>query len=361
MASIENDEKTKVIMKRKEDGINICLKKSTQARSKTTLFEDMDFLNNSLPEIDFEEIDTSTTFLGHKFSAPLLVSSMTGGAELAKKINRNIAEAVQEAGIGMSVGSQRAGLFSESLSTTYSVVRDAAPDAFIGSNIGGAQLSLGMGTKEVKKLIEMIRADALFVHLNPLQELIQPEGNTWYKGVSARIKELVEGLGTPVIAKEVGHGLSEEIASKLEDIGVSAVDIQGAGGTTWAGIESYRAEELGDETRHKVGNLLWDWGIPTAAALYRIRRKVKIPVISSGGIRTGIDVAKSIAMGADMAAMAYPLLRPATISSTEVKKRLDEVVFGLKAVMFITGSRNIKDLKKAKYVITGKLKEWCEG
>jgi isopentenyl-diphosphate delta-isomerase len=353
-------ERIDTIRKRKEDGIVMCLEKPVQAKRAKTLLGDVNIIHNALPEMDFDEIRLDTTFLGHRFSAPFYIGAMTGGAELAKKINRNLAVAAQELGLGMVVGSQRAGLIAKELSDTYAVTRKAAPDIFIGSNIGGAQLSKGFTAEDTKKLVDMLQADALYVHLNPLQELVQPEGDTTYRNVLSRISDLAGRINTPIVAKEVGAGISGEAAKRLEDAGVAAIEVAGAGGTSWSGVEAYRAKEAGDGMRHNIGNLYWDWGIPTAVAVYTVRRSVKVPVVASGGLRTGLDVARAIILGADITAMAWPLLRPATISSDAVKEYIEEVLFGLKTAMFLTGSRNLAEFRKAKYVITGDLKEWIK-
>jgi isopentenyl-diphosphate delta-isomerase len=348
------------IMKRKEDHINICLQRPVEARHARTLFDDVHLINNSLPEMDFDEIDTSTKFLGHKFAAPLMVGAMTGGAELAKKMNRNIAEACQELGLGMVVGSQRAGLVDKVLRETYSVAREVAPDIFIGSNIGGAQVSKGIADKDAKELIDMLDADAFYIHLNPAQEIVQPEGDTSYKDVVPQIASLVEQVGKPVVVKEVGSGISGDVARRLEDAGVSAIEVAGVGGTSYAAIEKYRAEEHGMTMKAKMGDLLWDWGIPTAASLYSVGKSVKIPVVSSGGLRDGLDVAKSMAIGASLCATALPILKPASISSAKVKETLEEFIYGLKCAMFLTGSKNVNALMGARHIITGELKDWVK-
>jgi isopentenyl-diphosphate delta-isomerase len=360
MDKSELEKRVSIIKRRKEEGITLCLEKPVQARKVTTLFEDVRLFNDALPEIDFDDIDISTKFLGHKFDAPVFIGAMTGGADMAKKVNKNLAEAAEELGIGMAVGSQRAGLLTKGLAETYSITRKVAPDIFIGSNIGGAQLAEGFSIEAAKKLVEMLDADALYVHLNPLQEAIQPEGEPRFGNVLKRIKELSAGLDKPVIAKEVGAGISDTTAKKLQSAGVAAIEIAGMGGTSWSGVESYRAKEANMGLKFKAGNILWDWGIPTAAALYGVRKAVKLPVVASGGIRNGLEMAKAIAMGADLCAMAWPLLRPATISGAKVKEYIDETIFALKTAMFITGSRNIAELKKARHVITGELKDWCE-
>jgi len=343
---------------RKIDGVRIPLEKDVQARDVTTLFEDVVLIHNALPELSFSEIDTSTNFLNHKFSAPILIDAMTGGVREAEVINGNLAAAAEELGLGMCVGSQRAGLESEKLASTYSIARRNAPNAFIAGNIGAAQLAKGFTVDDAKRLVEMIRADALAVHLNPLQELIQPEGEPEFKGVLSKIRELVLGVGVPVIVKETGAGISKEVAVKLEVSGVSAVNISGAGGTSWAAVEHYRAEKRGDLAKAGLGRLLWDWGIPTAASLIEVRRAVKIPVVASGGIRSGLDVAKSIVLGANLVGVAYPLLAEAVKSKEAVVGLIRRMMLELKSTMFLVGAASIGELSKARYIVKGELAEW---
>ncbi len=347
-------------MERKESHIKVCLEKPVQARELKTLFGDVHLINDALPEMDLDDVDTSTTFLGHKFSAPLMIGAMTGGAYLAKTINRNLAEAAQEAGIGMAVGSQRAGFLDKSLAETYSITRKVAPDIFLGSNIGGAQIAKGFGVEEGRKLVKMIDADALYIHLNPAQEVVQPEGEERYRNVLSGIKPFVDGLDVPVVVKEVGFGISGAVSKKLEDIGIDAIEVAGSGGTSYAAVEYYRAKESGMQMKQRMGDLFWDWGIPTAASLCMARKAVRIPIVASGGIRTGLDIAKSIAMGASMSAVALPLLRPATISAEKVGEKLNELTYGLKLAMFLTGCRNIAELGRVKRVVTGDLKDWLD-
>ncbi len=360
LKDLKKEEKIKTIMKRKEDHINICLDKPVQAKKVKTLFDEVHFISNSLPEINFDDIDTSTTFLGHKFSAPLMVGAMTGGAELAAKINKNIAEAAEEMGLGMAVGSQRAGLFDKRLADTYSIARKAAPKAFIGSNIGGAQVSAGFKIDDAKKLVKMLDADAFYIHLNPAQEIVQPEGEPNYRNVVSGIKRFVDNINKPVVVKEVGFGISGEVAKRLENIGVSAIEVAGMGGTSYAAVEHYRAVEFNMDIKARMGEMLWDWGIPTAASLYMVKRSVKIPVVASGGLRNGLEIAKAIAMGASLTAAAWPFLRPATVSSDKVKEKMEEMIHGLKSVMFLTGCKNIKELSQLKYVMTGDLRHWVD-
>ncbi|ASI14101.1 isopentenyl-diphosphate delta-isomerase [Candidatus Mancarchaeum acidiphilum] len=352
------EEKIKDIMQRKEDHINICIDKPVQAKKISTLFECVHLINNSLPEINFDDIDTSVNFLGHKFSAPLMVGAMTGGADLAYKINENIGTAVEELNLGMAVGSQRAALYDKRLEETYSIARKSAPSAFIGANIGGAQISKGFSIDDARELVRMLEADALYTHLNPAQELVQPEGEPHYSSVLGGIKELVDKVGVPVVPKEVGFGISGDVASNLEKANVSAIEVAGMGGTSYSAVEYYRAKQMNMQRKELLGSLLWDWGIPTAASLCSVVNKVKMPVVSSGGLRTGLDIAKSIALGASMTAMAWPALRPATESSDAVKKFLEQRIYELKSIMFLLGVKDIEGLKKAKYVMTEPLQSW---
>lgn len=343
---------------RKLEGIHISLKEDVQAKNATTLLEDVILIHNALPELNFDDIDTSTTFLNHKFSAPLLIDAMTGGTKEAAKINSNLAAAAEELGIGMGVGSQRAGLNSKEMAETYAVARKKAPSAFLIANIGGAQLVEGLDVKKIKKLIDMIKANAIAIHLNPLQELIQPEGEPRFKGVLESISKISSDLGIPVIVKEVGSGISREVAVRLEVIGVSAINVAGLGGTSWAAVEYFRAKKRKMNRKADLGELFWDWGIPTAASIIEVKRATDLPIIASGGVRTGLDVAKCIVLGTGLAGMAHPLLSAALKSEKEVANLLKKVVQELRSTMFITGVGTIKDLSRARYVITGRLSEW---
>jgi isopentenyl-diphosphate delta-isomerase len=354
---LRGDEK-EVIAKRKLDGLKIPLERDVQARTVSTLLECVHLIHNALPEIDFDEIDTSTTFLNHRFGAPILIDAMTGGTPEAAKVNANLAAAAEKLNLGMVLGSQRAALLGEDLAETYRVARREGPNIFLAANIGGAQLAKRLSLDEIKKLIDIVEADALVVHLNPLQELIQPEGEPIYKGVLDRIRELTKQLNLPVIVKEVGCGLSREVALKLELANVAALNVAGAGGTSWAGIEYHRAVEAEAAQKAELGEIFWDWGIPTAAALIEVVRAVKIPVIASGGIRTGLDVAKCIALGAALSGMAYPLLKAAVISKEEVEKTLNKTILQLKTTMFLVGAQKVSELRNVRKVITQPLKDW---
>lgn len=344
-----------IIKQRKKDGIEIPLHKNVQAKATSTFLEYVKLVHNALPEIDYDDIDTSTKFLGHKFSAPIIIDSMTGGTDEATVINGRLGELAEKYGLGMGLGSQRAGLKSEELAATYSVARKNAPNAFLIANIGGAQLAKGLTIDEARKIVKMIRANALVVHLNPLQELVQPEGEPRYRGVLAKISELAKSMDVPVIVKEVGAGISREVAIKLEMAGVSAINVAGAGGTSWAGVEKLRAEALKDDIKTHLGEMFWDWGIPTAASLIEVRKAVKLPVIASGGLRNGLEVGKCLALGASMAAMAYPFLRAAAMSRENLFAFADTILAELKSTMFLVGARNIPALASSRYILTGAL------
>lgn len=347
-----------IIKQRKLEGLKIPLSEEVEAKTTSTYLEYVQLIHNALPELDFDDIDTSTTFLNHKFSAPLIIDSMTGGTPEASKINERLAETAEELGLGMGLGSQRAGLKSKELAETYSIAREHAPNAFLIANIGGAQLAKGLSIDEAKQIIDMINANALVVHLNPLQELVQPEGEPKFKGVFDKIVELVKSLKVPVIVKEVGAGISKEVATKLELAGVSAINVAGSGGTSWAGVEKLRAESVGSELKAHLGEMFWDWGIPTAASLIEVRKAVKLPLVASGGLRNGLEVAKCLNIGADMCAMALPFLKQAAVSKEAVMEFANVLLNELKSAMYLVGAGNVKTLKASRHILTGPLAEW---
>lgn len=344
-----------IIKQRKREGIEIPLNKDVQAKTTSTYLEYVKLIHNALPELDYDEIDISTTFLKRKFSAPLIIDSMTGGAPEAARINGRLGELAEKYGFAMGLGSQRAGLESKQLAETYSIARKNAPSAFLIANIGGAQLAKGLTIDNIKKIIDMIQADALVIHLNPLQELIQPEGEPKYKGVLSKISEISGDLDVPVIVKEVGAGISKEVAVKLEVAGVSAINVAGAGGTSWAGVEKLRAEASNNDLKTHLGEIFWDWGIPTAASLVEVKKTVKVPIIASGGLRNGMEMAKCIVLGASMCAMAYPFLLKAAESKEQLFNFADTVIAELKSTMFLIGAMNLSVLKSSRYILTGPL------
>jgi isopentenyl-diphosphate delta-isomerase len=350
-----------VIKQRKKEGIVIPLTRNVQAKESSTYLENVKLIHNALPEIDYEAVETTQNFLNHNFKAPIIIDSMTGGTPEATKINSRLSLVAEKFGLGMGLGSQRAGLLSSELAETYSIARSNAPSAFLVANIGGAQLSKGLKVQDIKNMIEMIEADALVVHLNPLQELIQPEGEPKYKGVLSKIKEICANFDIPIIVKEVGAGISMDVAKKLESAGVSAINVAGSGGTSWAGVEKLRAETAHNSNKINLGELFWDWGIPTAVSLIEVRNSVKIPVIASGGIRNGLEIAKCMGLGANMCGMAYPFLRHASKSFESLCEFANKTLIELKSTMFLVGSKNISELGKSRFIITGelaRLKQW---
>jgi isopentenyl-diphosphate delta-isomerase len=284
------------------------------------------------------EIDLSIELFGKRLKLPIIISSMTGGVEEAYKINKNLAKAAQITGIGMMVGSQKLGIENQSLAYTYQI-REFAPDILLFSNFGAVHLNYGYGVKEGKKAIDMIGADGLVLYLNPLQEAIQSEGKTNFKNLDKKIKEICQELEYPLIIKETGSGISEDAARRLSRLGISGIDIAGAGGTSWSKIERIINNDLRE--------VFDEWGIPTAESLiYAKRGAPDITLIASGGIRSGLDIAKALALGADVTGIALPLLKPALHSTEEVVKVLNKLGEELKVAMFCTGSKTISDLKR---------------
>jgi len=286
---------------------------------------------------------------------PLLVEAMTGGIPEAVEINGNLAEAAERFSIPMEVGSQRAALEDEKLEYTFRVARERTSNLFLIANLSGVQL-VEDGVEVAEKAVEMIEADAISIHLNPLQELIQPEGSTRFKDVLKVIERVCERLDVPVIVKEVGCGISSEVARMLEEVGVKAIDVAGAGGTCWAKIEMLRLRE--DDEKREIAKTYLDWGIPTAASIIEVSSAVSIEVIGSGGIRSGIDIAKALSIGADIAGVAHPLLKPATESVESVAKVLRRLKSELRMAMFLTGCKDVEELKNSPHVILGPLLEW---
>jgi isopentenyl-diphosphate delta-isomerase len=319
--------------KRKADHITTCLTKDVQFK-KGNGFDAYSFTHAALPELDWENISMETTFLRRKFRYPFFIDAMTGGTRHAVAINKNLAKAAQQLGIGMGVGSQRAMLEDPELSWTYKV-RDVAPDIFLAGNIGASHI-LQHTPAEIAAAVREIGADALCIHLNPAQELSQAGGHTAWRGVLGSIGAICSKVKVPVIAKEVGCGISGHMASELAKAGVSAIDVAGAGGTSWVKVDV----AIGG----RPFSSLFEWGIPTADSLVQCRKAVRLPLIASGGIRNGIDAAKALSLGADLVGMALPLLRPATVSSSAVKEAIEQVILELQSAMFLTSSRNLHEL-----------------
>ncbi|MBE9014525.1 type 2 isopentenyl-diphosphate Delta-isomerase, partial [Pseudanabaenaceae cyanobacterium LEGE 13415] len=296
---------------RKADHLKVCLEDDVQCREVTTGLEKYHFTHCCLPELDRAEINIQTTFLNKPLSAPILISSMTGGTDLAKKINYRLAAIAQEYQLAMGVGSQRVAIENPNVSDSFEL-RAIAPDALLLANLGAVQLNYTYGIDQCLKAVDLLEADALILHLNPLQEAVQTRGDTNFRGLLDKIAVLCEKLPVPVIAKEVGNGISSSMAEKLITAGVSAIDVAGAGGTSWAKVESGRAQ---DPKQRRLGLTFADWGIPTADCITQVRAvSSTIPLIASGGLRNGLDVTKTIALGADLAGLAMPFLQAANES-----------------------------------------------
>ena len=330
-----------MLEERKSEHLQINLEKDVDFELTTGL-EHYRFGHNALPELDFRDVDTSTTFLDSPLRLPLLISSMTGGTEAARRINLHLAEGAQAAGIAMGLGSLRAALEAPHLIDTFRV-RHLAPDILLFANLGAANLNTGFGLEECLRSVDSVEADALIIHLNPLQEALQADGNTDWRGLLGKIGAVCHGLGVPVIAKEVGWGISARVARQLVDVGVSAIDVAGSGGTSWSQVEMYRAPT---ERRRRLCAEFAHWGIPTAQAVVDVRTALpSTPLIASGGLRSGMDLAKVLALGADLGGLAGPFLKAASVSAQAVAELADEIADMLRIAMFCSGIANTQDLK----------------
>ncbi len=338
--------------------MDICLKEDVKAHYN--YWDDIHFMHHALPELSFSGIDTKAIVLGKELSAPIIISAITGGYPKAETINRNLAEAASKLKIGLGVGSQRAALEDKSLVGTYSVVKEYDVPLMIG-NIGAPQLipqhdSEALDTDKIEEAFEMIDADLLAVHLNFLQEVVQPEGNVNAKGCLAAMKMIA--FRYPIMAKETGSGISRNTAQALRRIGVKGIDVGGSSGTSFSAVEVYRARNKGDKLKERLGRTFWDWGIPTPVSV--IEANVGVEVVATGGIRNGVDAARALALGANAVGMAGALLEAATQSSEEVIEQLEGVIHELKVTMFLTGSKTVDDLKRQDVVVTRRTKEWLE-
>lgn len=336
------------IHQRKADHIRINLEEDVNFPSLTTGLERYRFLHQALPELDLGDVATDVTLFGKTLGVPLLISSMTGGTADAQRINRNLAEAAQSQRVAMGLGSQRAGIEKVELQETFRV-RDIAPDILLLANLGAVQFNYGYTVDQCRRAVEMVDADALILHLNPLQEAVQPEGDVNWKGLLRKIEEVCRTLGKPVVAKEVGWGISPQAARRLIDAGVSAIDVAGAGGTSWSQVEMYRAPT---EHLRRLAGAFADWGIPTAESLrycHAVRSGLErkdVSLFASGGIRSGQDVAKCIALGADLVGLAGPFLKRAVISAEAVVEEMALLDAELRVVMFCTGAASLAELRR---------------
>ena len=332
--------------KRKKEHLEICLDTESVTSASGTGLSRYRFVHNALPELDIDEIDLSTTFLGKRLQAPILISSMTGGFDLARKVNRNLAAAAQSLGLAMGVGSQRVAVEEPSAAGSFEV-RDVAPDILLFGNLGAVQLNYGYTVEHCRRAVSMIGADALILHLNVLQEAVQPEGNRNFKGLGEKIAAVCRDLEVPVIAKEVGNGISVDAAIRLQRAGVKALDVAGYGGTSWSAVEAQRAVKQGK----RPDTAFADWGIPTEEALVSVRQALPdIQLIASGGVRSGVDIAKAIALGADLGAFGQPLLAAALESSAKVVEFIAGVIHELKVSMLCVGAANLAALRRAPLV-----------
>ncbi len=347
---------------RKIEHLLLCVEKNVEAHRthyglRASGFDDVDLIHNCLPEINKKNLDLEIEFLGKKLQAPLLIASMTGGHPDTKTINATLAGAAEELGIGIGVGSQRAAIEDPALEDSFRIVRDKAPNAFIHGNVGASQLN-EFGIEGLERAVDMIGADAMAIHLNFLQEAIQPEGDVDATGCLTAIKKVCNELSVPVIVKETGAGFSYPQALSICDSGAAAIDIGGLGGTSWAGVETYRAQKRGDLISEHLGKQFWNWGIPTVVSI--VESSISIPIVATGGVRSGIDVAKSIALGASLCGVALPLVAPALKGQKDVVEKLTLIIEELNVAMFLCGCRTIEELGNASVVITGKTREFLE-
>ena len=327
---------------RKADHLRICLDEDVQFHGVTNGLERYRFTHCCLPELNRSEIDITTTFLGKSLGAPLLISSMTGGTEQAKTINFRLAEVAQHYQLAMGVGSQRVAVENPQVADTFAV-RSLAPDILLFANLGAVQLNYSYGLDECLRVVDLCQADALILHLNPLQECIQTNGDTNFRGLLDKINNLCIKLPVPVIVKEVGNGISAAIAQKLLEAGVTGIDVAGAGGTSWAKVESERAL---NEKQRRLGLTFAEWGLPTAECITSIRAIApEIPLIASGGLRNGLDVAKAIALGADLSGLAWPFLQAASESADAVDALVQLLMAEITTVLFCTGTATLSQLK----------------
>ncbi|WP_099364838.1 type 2 isopentenyl-diphosphate Delta-isomerase [Fredinandcohnia onubensis] len=331
------------IEQRKSQHIQITLNEKVTGESISTGLEQLVFIHNALPEIDFDDISIKTTFLGFECQTPFLISSMTGGTGLAEAINRNLAIAAEERGWALALGSTRALLDSDGHASSFQV-REYAPSVPIIANLGAVQLNFGYGVEECRRIIEMTDSDMLVLHLNSIQEVIQDNGDTNFKGLLKKIEQLCKTLGVPVGVKEVGWGIDDKTAKKLVDAGVAFIDVAGAGGTSWSQVEKFRSN---DPIRRAAAEAFSEWGIPTVESIRLVRGEIgERPLIASGGMQTGLDGAKVIAMGADLVGFGRSILKEATQSVEDVVEVMKVREMELRMSMFGIGAATIQELKE---------------
>ena len=334
------------ISSRKSDHIRINLDENVQS-GLTTGLERYHFEHEALPELDLDQVDLSQELFGRQVRLPILISSMTGGTDEAAAINHTLAAAAQASGIAMGVGSQRAALEHSELAASFKV-RDAAPDILLFANLGAIQLNYNYGLSQCQQAVDMIEADALILHLNALQEAVQPEGDTRWSGLLAKIEAVCRALPVPVIAKEVGWGFSKETATRLKEAGVTAIDVAGAGGTSWSQVEMHRADS---PSQARMAAAFLNWGIPTSDAILNVRRGApELLVFASGGLRSGVDIAKCIALGANLGGMAGPFLKAAVHSYDETIQTIEEIRREIQVCMFACGAGDLATLQRTPLI-----------
>ena len=331
---------------RKSEHIRINLEEDVLS-GITTGLEKLHFVNQALPEFDLADVETSISLFGKKLSAPLLISSMTGGTLEAERINLHLAQTAQEKSIALGLGSQRTAIEDPAAIKTFQV-RRVAPDILLFANLGAVQLNYGYGIDQCRRVVDMVEADGLFLHLNALQEALQPEGDTRFRGLLNKIEQICKTLPVPVIVKEVGWGISGSTARRLVDAGVAAIDVAGAGGTSWSQVEMHR---LKDPRRAAIAAAFRDWGIPTAEAIRQVHQTVpNTPIIASGGLRSGVDAAKVLALGASLAGIAGPFLKAASRSHEASSALADDILSELRICMFASGAANLSALTETQLV-----------
>lgn len=335
------------INQRKTEHIRLCLTGNVEGVDKTTGLEGIHFIHNALPEINFESITTETSFLGKKLKAPFLVSSMTGGSELAIEINQNLAIAAEERGWVMAIGSTRAFLESDRYKESF-LVRKQAPSVPLIVNIGAVQFNYGYGPEECQRIIDKTDADSIVLHLNSIQEIVQDEGDVNFENLLPKIEQVCKSLDVPIGVKEVGFGIDGEVAQRLYDAGISYIDVAGAGGTSWSQVEKLRSR---NKLKKAAAEAFNNWGIPTKDCIVSVRSKLpEVPLVASGGMKTGVDAAKAITIGADLIGFARHLLQAATESPEAVMETMEQIELELRMTMFGIGVKNLEELKNTKRV-----------
>ncbi|MFX0115622.1 MAG: type 2 isopentenyl-diphosphate Delta-isomerase [Candidatus Hodarchaeota archaeon] len=355
--AFSSNEETSQTADRKLDHIRICLEKNVNAQIRTGL-EDVSLIHRAAPEISLQDVSTQSTLFGKPISLPLVLAAMTGGHPQTGEINSKIARIAEETAIAFGLGSQRAGIEKPQYRWTYEIAREQAPSIPILGNLGAPQFNLSYGLKEAQTAVEMINADALAIHFNPLQEAVQPEGDTDFSNLLGKLADIQSQLSVPIIIKEVGSGISGEVAQEIQKQGFGAIDLGGLGGTSWAAVEALRAKEQGDERSYTLGELFWNWGIPTAFSLIETRTNFSGIIIATGGVRNGVEAAKLLALGADAVGIALPILKETSKSEKALRTYIENFKRELRTAMFLVGARSIHELRKVPIVIHGSMRSW---